>query len=48
MSAYEFDVSWDGVVRDRGLATIGVPPGSSLSLVLLLVYMAPILEGIEK
>ena len=48
MSRREFEVVWDGSVRGRGAATKGVPQGSALSLVLFLVFMAPILEEMER
>ena len=48
MSPREFEVKWDGSVRGRGAATKGVPQGSPLSPVLFLVFMAPILEEMER
>ena len=48
MSLREFEVAWDGSVRGRGAAAKGVPQGSPLSPVLFLVFMAPILEEIER
>ena len=48
MSPREFEVEWDDAVPGRGAATKGVPQGSPLSLVLFLVFMAPILEEMER
>ena len=48
MSPREFEVSWDGKVRGVGRSTVGVPKGSPLSPVLSLVWMAPILEEMER
>ena len=48
MSPREFEVAWDGSVRGRGAAATGVPQGSPLSPVLFLVFMAPILEEMER
>ena len=48
MSPREFEVAWDGGVRGRGSATKGVPQGSPLSPVLFLVFMAQILEEMER
>lgn len=41
MSHREFEVAGDGKVRGKGVATEGVPQGSTLSPVLFLVYMGP-------
>ena len=48
MSQKEFEVAWDGGVRGRGVAAKGVPQGSPLSPVHFLVFMAPILEEMER
>ena len=48
MSPWEFEVAWDGRVRGRGVAAKGVPQGSPLSPVIFLVFMAPILEEMER
>ena len=48
MSPREFEVAWDGSVRGKGAATKGVPQGSPLSPVFFLVFMAPILEEVER
>ena len=48
MSPREFEVAWDGSVRSKGAATKGVPQGSPLCPVLVLVFMAPILEEMER
>ena len=48
MSPREFEVEWDDAVPGRGAATKGVPQGSPHSLVLFLVFMAPILEEMER
>ena len=48
MSPREFKVAWDGGVRGRGVAAKGVLQGSPLSPVLFLVFMAPILEEMER
>ena len=48
MSPREFEVAWDGAVPGRGAAAKGVPQGSPLSLVLFLVFIAPILKEMER
>ena len=44
----KFDVEWDGKVRGYGPANVGVPQGSPLSPVVFLIWMAPILGGMER
>ena len=41
-------MEWDGKVRGRGSANVGVPQGSPLSPLIFLIWMAPIMEKIEK
>lgn len=48
MPPREFEVTWDGKVRGRGVATKDIPQRSLLSLVLFLVYIALILEEMER
>ena len=48
MSPREFEVAWDGSVQGRGAATKVVPQGSPLSPVRFLVFMASILEEMER
>ena len=43
----EFSMEWDGVTKGRGRTNVGVPQGSPLSLVIFIIFMAPILEEIE-
>ena len=43
-----FEMSWDGKVRGVGTSSKGVPQGFPLSHVLLLVWMVPILRGMER
>ena len=43
-----FKVSWDGVARGEGKTNLGVPQGSPLSPVIFLIWMASILEEMEK
>ena len=44
----EFGVSWDGETRGRGRTAVGVPQRSPLSPVLFLIWMAPILQEMER
>ena len=48
MGERSFGVSWDG--KDRGVqkTNVGVPQGSPLSPVVFLIWMAPILEEMER
>ena len=48
MAGRTFEVSWDEKVRGVRSSSKGVPQGSSLSLVLFLVLMAPILREMER
>ena len=48
MSPRELEVAWDGSVRGRGVTDKGVAQGSPLSPVLFLVFIALILEEIER
>ena len=48
MSLRKVEVVWDGSVRGRGAAAKDVPQGSPLSPVLFLVFMAPIVEEMER
>ena len=44
----QFEVEWDGKVRGKGSANVGVPQWSPLSPVVFLIWMAPILKGMEE
>ena len=46
--ARQFTISWDGKDRGNGRKNIGVPQGSPLSPVVFLMWMAPILEEMER
>ena len=48
MSQREFEVAWDGSIQVKGAAAKGVPQGCPLSAVLFLVFMAPVLEVMER
>ena len=43
-----FAVSWDGKDRGVGKTNVGVPQGSPLAPVIFLIWMAPILEEMER
>ena len=44
----DFTIEWDGKIRGNGKTNVGVPQGSPLSPVVFLIYMAPILEDMER
>ena len=44
----DFTIEWDDEIRGNGKTKVGVPQGSPLSLVVFLIYMAPILEDMEQ
>ena len=44
----EFTIEWDGKKRGQGKTNVGAPLGSPLSPVIFLIYMAPILEEMER
>ena len=44
----DFTIEWDGKIRGKGKTNVGVPQGSPLSPVIFLIYMAPILEDMER
>ena len=48
MGERSFAVSWDGKDRGVGQTNVGVPQGSPLSPILFLIWMAPILEEMER
>ena len=48
MCEREFLVSWDSKHRGKGKTNMGVPQWSPLSLVVFLIWMAPILEEMER
>ena len=48
MKERSFKGSWDGVDRGEGKTNVGVLQGSPLSPVIFLIWMAPILEEMEK
>ena len=48
MGERSFLVSWDGKDRGEGRTNLGVPKGSPLSLMIFLIWMAPILEEMER
>ena len=48
MSPRKLEVAWDHGVRSRGVAAKGVPQGSPLSPIPFLVFIAPILEEMER
>ena len=44
----DFEVVWDGTAKGRAQTSNGVPHGSPLSPVLFLIWMAPIMEDLER
>jgi len=46
--AREFELEWDGKVRGKGRTNIGALQGSPLSLVIFLIWMAPIITKMEE
>lgn len=44
----EFTIEWDRKVRGNGKMNVGAPQSSPLWLVIFLIYIAPILEEIER
>src|SRR4029077_3195003 len=48
LRAREFMITWDGKDRGMGRTNVGVPQGSPLSPVVFLIWMAPILEEMER
>ena len=46
--ARQFAISWDRKDTGQGMTNIGVPQGSPLSPVVFLIWMAPILEEMER
>lgn len=44
----EFTIEWDSKVRGNSRTNVGAPQGSPLSPVIFLIYMAPILEDMER
>jgi len=46
--AREFDLEWDGKIQGKGKTNIGAPQGSPLSLVIFLIWMAPIITKMEE
>lgn len=44
----DFTIELDGEIRGNGKTNVGVPQGSQLSLVIFLIYIAPILEDMEQ
>jgi len=46
--AREFELEWDGKTRGKGKMNIRGPQGSPLSLVIFLIWMAPIITKMEE
>jgi len=44
----EFELEWDGKVRGKEKTNIGAPQESPLSLVIFLIWMAPIITKMEE